>query len=420
MALVGLGEAQAHVLQRCPPLTPADVHIRHALGLVAAEEVRASDAVPPFANTAMDGFAVRSADTAQAPVVLRVTGTVAAGSVTPVAPVGAGEAVRIMTGAPMPEGADAVVMVERTSPAGEGRVRIEAAAAPGDHVRPAGDDLRPGTVLVEPGTVLTPGHLGVLASAGVARISAVPRPRVGVLSTGDELVDVDDAGPLRPGAIRDSNRHTLLALLQWGGYDGVDLGLAPDDEDLIASRLSRGLADCDAVLTSGGVSVGDFDYMKAVLDRLTAGSMRWMQVAIRPAKPFAFGAVGDKPVFGLPGNPVSSMVSFAVLAAPGLRSLAGHTQPLPPTVTALADDEIGPAPLDRTDLVRVVLTAGAEGALHVRSAGRQQSHLLGVMAHANGLAVIPPGGRAAVGTPVPVIPLGPPEVPDPSGRRLAW
>src|SRR5581483_8013786 len=205
--------------------------------------------------------------------------TLAAGASPENVRVGPGEAVRIMTGAPMPAGVDAVVMVELTHTEGD-VVVIDHHATAGDHIRAAGDDLKPGDVVVDPGTVLGPAHLGVLASLGYQRVPVFPRPRVGVLSTGDELVD----GPqdLRPGQIRDSNRPTLLALVRQSVFIPVDLGLAHDDEAVITTAVEHGLETCDALVTSGGVSVGDFDYMKAVLDRL--GSMNWWQVAIRPAR----------------------------------------------------------------------------------------------------------------------------------------
>ncbi|MBV8297173.1 MAG: molybdopterin molybdotransferase MoeA, partial [Acidimicrobiia bacterium] len=276
MSLTPLEEVQAAVLRQCPPLTPRAEDLQDALGCVTSTALEAEELVPPFDNTAMDGFAVQAADTADPPVELKIVGTLAAGAA-PELHVGRGEAVRIMTGAPMPPGADAVVMVERTHTEGDAVV-VEHRASAGDHIRRAGDDLKPGDVVVDAGTVLAPAHLGVLASLGYQRVPVFPRPRVGVLSTGDELVA--GASVLRVGQIRDSNRPTLLALVRQSGFEPVDLGLAPDDEAAIADAVERGLATCDALVTSGGVSVGDFDYVKTVLDRL--GSMRSWQVAIKP------------------------------------------------------------------------------------------------------------------------------------------
>jgi molybdopterin molybdotransferase len=394
VALVPLDEARRLVLPRCPPLHPTAVPLLEALGLVAAAAVRAEELVPPFDNTAVDGYAVQAADTV-APGWLRVVGNVAAGAAPDVA-VGPGEAVRIMTGAPMPEGADAVVMVESTTTSDDGtRVEVRETVARGAAVRRAGDDLRPGDVVVEPGMVLAPGRLGVLASLGVRRVPVRRRPLVGVLSTGDELVD--GPGPLRPGQIRDSNRPTLLALARTAGCGTVDLGVAGDDEAAITEALERGVSDCDAVLTSGGVSMGDYDLVKAVLDRI--GDMAWLQVAIKPAKPLAFGVVKGVPVFGLPGNPVSSMVSFELFARPALRQMMGFPEAEldRPRVLAVAEVDLRRDRDGKTHFQRVVDRVGEDGRHRVRSAGGQGSHQLAAMAAANALAVLPDGDGVLAG-----------------------
>jgi molybdenum cofactor synthesis domain-containing protein len=287
-------------------------------------------------------------------------------------------------------------MVERTTvDAGTQVVEVQVEVEAGNHVRRAGDDIRPGDEVVAPGTTLTPGHLGVLASLGVDRALVVPRPRVGVFSTGDELVGPGE--PLAPGQIRDSNRLTLLALLDESGFDALDLGLVRDDEDAIAGAVGEGVLRCDAVVTSGGVSMGDFDYVKVVLDRL--GDMRWMQVAIKPAKPLAFGVVDDVPVFGLPGNPVSSMVSFELFARPALRQMAGHgARDLDrPTVPAIADADLRRRPDGKIHFQRVRATWSGDGRCHVRSAGGQGSHQLTAMADADALAILPDGDGVAAG-----------------------
>ena len=415
--MVPLDEAIAHVLDRCEPLAPVEVSALSASGLVLAADVVATEAVSPFANTAMDGYAVRAADTAGAPVVLPVVAEVAAGHPAERA-LGPGEAMRIFTGAPLPDGADAVVMVERTERLDDGRaVRIAAAVEPGTHLRAPGEDLKPGERLFGAGDEVTPARLGVLASLGVGAVAVRRRPRVGVLSTGDELVT--GSAPLGPGQIRDSNRPTLLALVAQAGFDPVDLGHAADDEAAIAAAIERGAAGCDAVLSSGGVSMGDIDLVRVVLDRM--GDMRWMQVAIRPAKPLAFGLVpgpGDRrvPVFGLPGNPVSSMVSFTLFARPGLRRLAGQADGHLhlPRLAATAAEPLGRRPDGKTHFVRVVaqVDAGAGGALRVRSSGGQGSHQLGAMARADGLAVLPDGDGVAAGGAVEVMLLSePPTLP---------
>ncbi len=404
------------MLAACPPRPPVTVAVADALGLVLAAPVVAAVDVPAFPNTAMDGFAVRAVDTAGAteagPVSLRIAGTIRAGQA-PDPPVGPGEAVRIMTGAPMPPGADAVVMVERTAvaPDDPDHVRIAAVAAPGDHVRVPGDDVAGGAEVFAAGEVLGPGHLGVLAAVGVPSVLVGPRLRVGVFSTGDELVPAGQ--PLGPGQIHDSNRVALLSLVARTGAVPVDLGLVRDDEDAIAAAILDGAARCDALLTSGGVSMGDFDYVKVVLDRLA--EMTWMQIAIRPAKPFAFGVVGrgggateaaGVPVFGLPGNPVSSMVSFELLARPALARMAGvpDDRVVPRPRRAVAAEPLRRRPDGKVHYVRVRLEADPDdGRLHARSAGGQGSHQLLGMARADALAVLPDGNGVGAGDPVDVL-----------------
>jgi molybdenum cofactor synthesis domain-containing protein len=366
---------------------------------VAAAPLEAEERVPPFANTAMDGYAVRAVDTAGAPVRLRVVGTLAAGAA-PAREVGPGEAIRIMTGAPMPPGADAVVMVERTRPGDAGdEVVIDVEASRGDHVRHAGEDVEEGDVVVDAGTVLRPAHLGVLASVGYQRVPVHPRVSVGVLSTGDELVE--GSAPLAPGQIRDSNRPMLRALAEEAGAVPVDLGHASDDADALAAVLRDGAAGCDALLTTGGVSVGDFDHMKRVLAHI--GRMDAWQVAIRPAKPLAFGVVDGTPVFGLPGNPVSALVSFELFARPALRKMMGHVALGRPEVRAVADDGLARRPDGKIHFVRVIAAYGEDGRVHVCSAGGQASHQLRATAAANALAVVPDGDGVAPGGDVRVL-----------------
>ena len=403
--MIPLEEATAYVLERVAPVEAVAMTAAAALGCVVVDPVVAPEPVPPFENSAMDGYAVRAADTAGAPVELPVVGTLAAGADPAAFTVAAGTAVRIMTGAAMPAGADAIVIVEQTTPLDDGeRVRIDATAAPGDHVRAPGTDIATGATVLAPGTVLRAAHLGVLASIGVQSVTVHRRPRVGVLSTGDELVG--DGGPLRAGQIRDSNRAALAPLVTDAGCDLVDLGLVRDDRGAITEAIERAGRECDALLTSGGVSMGDFDYVKVVLDRLSSGSMRWMQVAIKPAKPLAFGTVDGKPIFGLPGNPVSSMVSFELFARPGLRKMMGFPVLERPRTLAVADEPLRRTPDGKVTFARVFASMGDDGRFHVRSSGGQASNLLRAMALANALAIVPDGDGIEAGADVETILLG--------------
>lgn len=391
--MIPLEEAREFVLSRCHPGNVVLSQIDDACDLVTAEDLAAAGAIPPFDNTAMDGFAIRAGDVAGAPVSLRMVGTIAAGA-TPDVAVGPGEAVRIMTGAPMPDGADAVVMVELTSMSDDGeRVDVQESVPVGNHIRPAGDDVTPGQLVFPGGTTLGPAHLGVCASIGVYDVPVYERPRIGVISTGDELVD--GPFPLGIGQIHDSNRHTLLALVRSMGATGVDLGLVPDDEDQIREAMLAAAESCDAVVTSGGVSMGDFDYVKKVLSDI--GDMRWMQIAIKPAKPLAFGTVAGTPVFGLPGNPVSSMVSFELFARPGIRKMMGHATPVVASVSGRAGGPMSRRPDGKTHFARVSAVIGDDGRYEATFSGGQGSHQLSAMAGANALAVLPDGHGIEVG-----------------------
>jgi len=391
-----LAEVQAEILAAVPMLGAARVPLGEALGTVLTEPVVAGESVPPFANTAMDGYAVRAADThgatPAAPVRLRVVGELPAGRA-PTVPVGEGEAIRIMTGAPMPTGADAIVMVEHTERVGDDAVSVQAPAQFGDHVRPIGGDVVSGATVFDAGTVLGAAHVGVLATLGFSEITVHSRARVGVLSTGDELIEGPRA--LAPGQIRDSNRPMLLALVADAGCEPVDLGVARDDEALITRRLARGIERCDAVLTSGGVSVGDYDFVKAALDRL--GALRWSQVAIRPAKPLAFGVVEGTPIFGLPGNPVSSLVSFELFARPALLQMSGHRVINRPEIAAIADEPMLRRADGKLHFDRVRVRVDERGRYRVARSGTQASNALTAMAAADGLALLPDGPGVEAG-----------------------
>lgn len=394
---MSIAEAMNICLEATRPLAPGRRDFDEALGCVLGENVVAPEDVPPFANSAMDGYAVRTSDTADAPVALRVVDTAFAGR-----PAGAslvvGEAVRIMTGAMMPDGADGVSMVELTHEGVDGAtVVIERPVAPGQHVRSAGGDLARGALAVASGTVLGPAHLGILASVGATTVVVHPRPRVGVMSTGSELVE--GPGALAPGQIRESNRHVLLGLLRSSGFDGIDLGIVADDRERLGAAFADAATSCDAIVTSGGVSVGDADLVREVLFDLCGGTMRRLSVAVKPAKPFVFGvlAASGLPVFGLPGNPVSSFVSFELFARPALRRMAGHEAFFRPVVVAVADEAIERSPDGKVHLVSVRARSAPDGLVHVVSAGRQASHVLSTLGDANALAILEDGEGVGAG-----------------------
>jgi molybdenum cofactor synthesis domain-containing protein len=391
----------------CHPLPPVELPLDDALGFVLSATVVATEQIPSFANSSMDGYAVRADDTSGAPVRLTVIGSIMAGhpleqSVRP------GQAARIMTGAPVPTGADAVCMVEETETASDGQsVVIGRRLQPGAFVRQPGRDVAIGDVIASAGTVLTPAHLGVLANQGAIDVQVHPRPRVGVLSTGDELFS--GSGPLPAGKIRDANRHTLLALVRREGWDGVDLGIVGDDESALVELLTSAASRCDAIMTSGGVSVGDLDLVRVVLEKLSAGQMRWMQVAIRPAKPFAFGVLANSgtPVFGLPGNPVSAMVSFELFVRPALRRLSGHRILHRPIISAIADVDLHRESDGKLHLLRAHVHLDALASWRVRTTNGQESHQLHSMSEANSLILLPDGVGVHAGEQVNVLLIDP-------------
>jgi molybdenum cofactor synthesis domain-containing protein len=400
--MIPLPEARAVVLTDLAPLEREDRALAEAVGQVLAEPVRAAEDLPRFANSAMDGYALVAADTTEPPVRLAVVGEILAGD-GELPKVGPGQAARIMTGAPLPPGADAVCMVEQTRAVGDGAVEIEVTVTPGTHVRRPGEDVEAGTVVFEAGTVLSPAHIGVLASLGYDVVPVHRRPVVAVVSTGNELTD--EPGPLPPGRIRDANRPSLLARLAADGFPTVDLGAVPDDEAAVADVLRRATASADAVVTSGGVSVGDRDVVRMVLDASEETESHWMQVAIKPAKPFAFARLGPArtPLFGLPGNPVSALVSYELFVRPALRVLAGHRRLDRPVLAATLRTPIRRAADGKLHLVRVRTATASDGGLVVEPASGQGSHQLRSMADANGLALVPDGPGLEVGATVAVL-----------------
>jgi molybdopterin molybdotransferase len=385
---LSVDEALDRVLARIEPLAPTQVGLLDALGGVLTEDATADRDVPPFRNSAMDGYAVRSTDVTRDGATLRVIGAVAAGSL-PDRAVEAGEAMRIMTGAPMPDGADTVVRVEDTDN-GASVVTINKATAKGVAVRQAGEDLRRGEVVLARGTLLRHAEIGVLASIGRAKVNVVRRPNIAVLSTGDELVDIgEEPGP---GKIRDANRYSLAAAVRATGCAAFELGIARDSADDLRHALGNA-AFGDLVVTSGGVSVGDHDHVKPVVDAM--GQMDFWSIALRPGRPLAFGELRTKrgavPIFGLPGNPVSALLTFELFVRPALLKMSGRTKLHRPRVQARLLDRVE-KPIGLRMFARGIYDAAAGT---VRSTGPQGSGILRSMSLANALIDVPESTAAA-------------------------
>jgi len=410
--LLNVEAARDLVLAAIPaPLPAEEVPTDGALGRVLAAPVIAATDLPPWDNSAMDGYALRAADTAGAtehePVRLAVVGEVRAGAA-PEMTVGAGFAVRIATGAPLPLGANAVVPVEETTPIDEagmpgprGRAAagplpaaclVHTAVRPGASVRRAGDDLRAATVVLEPGTALTPAGIAIAAGSGNGRLMVIRRPRVAVLATGDEVRPAGTA--LGPAGIPDANGPGLAALVADAGGDPIRLGVASDVLEDVLGRLRTAISDgADAVIVSGGVSVGPYDVVKLAFDAL--GRIDLWRVAVQPGKPFAFGTAerprGGPPIllFGLPGNPVSGFVTFELFVRPALRRLAGRRDLLRPTDRAVLAEAVSKSHGRRAFLRVVTGERDERGRVRVRLAGGQGSHVLSALAAADALAVVP-------------------------------
>jgi len=383
--VISIDEALALVLAEAHPLGAEARLLPEALGAVLSQDIRASHDVPPFANSAMDGFAVLARDTVGAsptrPVELRLTDTIPAG-VWSERRVEMGATAKIMTGAPLPPGADAVVEVEATEESG-GIVRVFREVTSGTSVREAGEDVRAGDLVLAAGDALGPAEIGIMASLGFPIVSVVRRPRVAVVSTGSELVEVDQ--PLGPGQIRNSNSYTLEALCRQVGALPERLGIVPDDYDATLRLLESGLA-YDVLITSGGVSVGEFDFVKEAQAALGIERRLW-QVAMKPGKPLVFGVRGDCLVFGVPGNPVAAMVSFELFVRPALLRLMGHRRVVRARYRAVLEEDV-PNRHDREYVVRVRAWR-EEGRWHASSTGPQGSGMLRSMVKADGLAFVP-------------------------------
>jgi molybdopterin molybdotransferase len=374
------------ILESVTVLPARRLPLAAAHGCALATDVRATIALPGFDNSAMDGYAVRAADVEQAtpenPVRLPVTGEIAAGAAVP-ALVAPGTALRIMTGAPFPPGADTVIQLEWTD-GGTDTVAVHRPARRGLHIRRAGEDVTPGTLVLTAGSVLGSAQIGLLAAINVARPPVRPRPRVAVLSTGSELVAVGSA--VRAGQIVDSNSHAVAAAAREAGCEVRQLTGVPDDPAQFEAALRAILPEVDAVVTTGGVSVGAHDIVKEVL--AATGEVRFERIAMQPGKPQGFGLIDGVAVFTLPGNPVSALVSFELLVRPALRKMRGLTGPDRPLLVVTVAERLT-SPPERRSFLRVWVGRDADGGLVAQSAGGQGSHHLSAAASANALLVVP-------------------------------
>lgn len=394
--MISVGEALATVVGVTPVLPAERATILDALGRVAAEAVVSERAVPAAPYSAMDGYALRHADASAAGAELRIVDVEPAGTVvaTRVEP---GTAVKLFTGSVIPPGADAVVRIEDCEER-DGRVRVGVPVAHGANVRDAGEDVRPGDVVVEVGAVIGPADVGVLASVGRASVLVHQRPRVAIVSTGSELVEVERAPG--PGQVVNSNAWALAAAVREGGGVPTILAIAADRPDVIRTRLAEA-ARADVVLSTGGVSVGDLDFVKDALAAVRVEQLFW-RVAQKPGKPLAFGRLGETLFFGLPGNPVSALVCFAVYVRPALRRMQGHARIHLPVVGARLAERLRKS-ATLTEFVRVRLADDADG-LVAHVAGSQSSGVLTALGRGAGLLVAPAGpAELAAGTSHPVI-----------------
>lgn len=399
--LASMEEALDILLSSVRPVTETErVPLLAGLGRILAAPLHSPIAVPPWDNSAMDGYAVRCADLAPDGGRLRISQRIAAGH--PGMPLEPGTAARIFTGAPIPPGADAVVIQELCTLDASGVwVRVPGAIVPGANIRAAGEDLAPDAEVIPAGTRLEPQHLGLAASIGIAKLDVLRRLRVAVFSSGDELVDPGQ--PLGPGQIYNSNRYTLGTLVQALGCELLDLGTVPDSLDATLAALRDAAGQADLILASGGVSVGEEDHVKSAVERL--GALELWQIAVRPGKPLAFGHVAGTPFIGSPGNPVSMFVAACLFARPFIlrqQGMQGPVQPQPLTARAGFD---WPRPDKRRELHRARLVLAADGALEVQVHPSRSSGVLSSVTWANGLAVIAEGRVLHRGDPIPFIPF---------------
>jgi len=386
---LSIAEASERILAEIKPLGPEPVPLRQALGRVLAEDISATVTMPPWSNSSMDGYAVRSADITPVmsgePVKLRVIATIAAGEFAPRA-LKRGEAMRIMTGAPIPGGADSVIRKEDTD-GGSQKVEIREARDVWKNIRDAGEDYQKGDLLAKRGSPVRPALLGVLASSGIATVQVFRRPSVAIISSGNELVDIDDFDEVVAARrIVSTNSYTLEALTRVAGGIPTDLGIASDTKASLRKKLDAA-AGCDLIITSAGVSVGDLDYTRDVFAEL-GGKQKFWKVKMRPGAPLAFGLLKGIPWLGLSGNPVSAMVSFELFVRPALRKMQGHANIFRRTASVTLEEEVKIA-AKLTHFLRAYVTRHEDGTLTARLTGHQSSGALTSMAKANALLIVP-------------------------------
>ncbi len=394
--MLSVEDALTSILSGITPLTSTSLPLAETRGLVLAQDVIAHETIPPFANSAMDGFALRSRDSkivnGQSPRI-QVIGSIAAGSM-PTVEVTAGTAMRIMTGAPIPPGADTVIQIELTQPVESQQDQIELfqEVPAGNNIRPAGEDMQPGQLVLSHGTTIDSWEIGLLGTLGWATVPVIRRARVAILSTGDEIIEIDQ--PLQPGKIRNSNGYMLASAIRSTGAEAHQLGIARDTTESLQEMLSKA-AHYDLILTSGGVSVGDFDLVKQMIRE--QGEIDFWRINIKPGKPVAFGTLNGVPLLGLPGNPVSSAITFELFGRPLLRKLQGHSSLYKPQVEVIVTDGIKERS-QRRQYIRARVEQ-RDGRFIATTTGNQGSNLLTSLRNANALLVvpensleIPPGG----------------------------
>jgi molybdopterin molybdotransferase len=387
-APLAVADAVARILAEVRPLGTVKLALLDAYNSVLAVDAVAPVTLPPWDNSAMDGYAVRAADLAQIPASLRVIENIAAGQF-PTRAVGAGEATIIMTGAPVPEGADTVVRVEDTD-GGKTTVEVRDGRDAGKNVRPRGEDIFEGRVAIAAGTPIGAAQIGVLASLGFAEVEVVRAPRVAILTSGDELVELDGFDQVRAGKkIVSSNGYTLQTLVRAAGAEPVYLGIAPDKPESLRALLEKARA-CDVIITSAGISVGEHDHMRDVLDTMGV-DMKFWRVRMRPGAPIGFGLLDGKPWIGLPGNPVSTMVTFELFARPAIHKMRGHRKLFRRPVPVVLDEAVTIG-AELTHFLRAVVTV-RDGRSTARLTGPQSSGILTSMSNANALLIVPADRR---------------------------